>query len=152
MMGKTDRESDEEMALLNAMGKEGLEWDDIHPLKGWRDIPKVTNEVFLFEVSQPFDRDDERRDAFREDLSRFVGLNRSLDPIKIRSREGGNFHYVIDICEAQFDDLRAELMNVSVAASRWVREYFLPLPDVYVSSPDRFNEILMTWMTDPCDQ
>jgi hypothetical protein len=41
-------------------------------------------------------------------------------------------------------------MEVGISASKWIRQYFLDQPDVIVSSRERFEEILLTWLEDPC--
>jgi hypothetical protein len=58
---------------------------------------------------------------------------------------------IIDICDERYGLVRAELMKNAIAASRWIREYFLESPDVTVSSPEYFRSLLEGWMTDPCD-
>lgn len=114
--------------------------------------PVMSNEVFLYEVSQPFDRNRTRAEQYAKDLSQFLGLEQPLEPIVPRTSSGGNFHYAIDICDDKFVDLRAELMNIGRNASKWISTYFMDLPDVTISDPDHFrNDILKSWLTDPCE-
>jgi hypothetical protein len=47
-------------------------------------------------------------------------------------------------------EVRADLMDIATRSSLWLRNYFVPLPDVHVSSPQRFNTLLEAWMIDPC--
>lgn len=153
MLGKTARDK-EEMKLLTGVDGFGSDiggWESLYAWSRWRDIPvPVPNKVFLFEVSQPFDKDERRRDLFRKDIGDYIGLTKPLEPLKVAA-SSKNLHYAIDICDQKFADLRVELMRISVSASTWIRKYFMNLPDVVVSSPDRFEEILMTWLEDPCE-
>jgi len=57
---------------------------------------------------------------------------------------------MIDICEDRYRMLRSELMKNAREASEWIRTYFLVHPDVTVSCPEHFVELLKKWMTDPC--
>jgi hypothetical protein len=111
----------------------------------------MENKIFLFEVSQPFVSTEGRDDIYRQDLSDFLGLDTILDPIEKRTSASPNFHYVIDICEPQFKELRFELLEVGIKASEWIREFFMDHPDVTVSSPDHFRELLLSWSDDPCE-
>jgi len=114
--------------------------------------PLMTNEVFLYEVSQPFDRNETRANQYAQDMSDFIGLKEPLVPIVPRASKGKTFHFAIDVCDDKYVDVRAFLMAISRNASKWISEYFMDLPDVTVSSPEHFrNEILSSWMKDPCD-
>jgi hypothetical protein len=43
-------------------------------------------------------------------------------------------------------------MDIAKPASEWIRTYFMQSPEVVVSSPEFFNELLLEWMEDPCDK
>lgn len=142
---------------LSAMGKTNhLADPDQMKLLGQLDmlqqISPVSNKIFMYEISQPFDRNQSRAATFRKDFSRFIGLNRTLDAPKVRETSSSHEHGAIAICEEQYKQLRAKLMQVSVNASTWIIDYFLPHPDVTVSSPDHFKAILATWLVDPCQE
>ncbi|GKY92868.1 hypothetical protein MPSEU_000256000 [Mayamaea pseudoterrestris] len=111
--------------------------------------PRMENQVFLYDVSQPFDSNVERNDQFRRDLGTFLGLSKPLDRL-LRRRSSSNLHYEIDICDVRFVELRKELVQLGQAASTWLLNYFLPLPDVTVSSPEHMKELIMSWRNDPC--
>jgi len=145
MLGKTDASDPKEQKLLSVLtgGKDKSDYG----LEHYQSMP---NEVFLYDVSQPFDKDEERNERFRRDVQSYLGLSQPLPPLEVRSTSR-NFHYAIDICDPRFAMLRSDIMSVSRAASTWIRTYFLTLPDVHVSSPDYFDEILASWMKDPCD-
>lgn len=113
---------------------------------------RMKNPVFLYEVTQPFDSQDGRDTQYRIDLTNFLGLNETLRPIKSRPpTESRNYHYAIDICDDKFQQLRTELVQVGINASKWIREYFMAHRSVTVSSPGHFRELLLSWATDPCD-
>jgi hypothetical protein len=113
---------------------------------------EIPNKVFLYDVSQLSDKNQTRNAIFRRDLSDFIGLRAPLDPLP-KSNKDHREHKMeaaIDICDDEFVQLRSELVEVGISASKWIREYFLDHPDVMVSSRERFEEILMTWLEDPC--
>jgi len=145
LLGKTDVTDPEEAKLLgsNPAGSTGIQ------------PPRMTNPVYLFEVSQPFDEGEGRDVRYRNDLSNFIGLTTPLAPIHTEEEENRtstNFNYAIDICDDKYRPLREELLEVGSNAAAWIQTYFLPLPDVTVSSPDHFRELLDSWSIDPCDK
>jgi hypothetical protein len=54
-------------------------------------------------------------------------------------------------CDDTYRDLRLRLLQVGKDAAEWIATYFLPHPDVTVSDPKHFRELLGTWSVDPCD-
>jgi hypothetical protein len=106
----------------------------------------------LYDVSQLSDKNQTRNAIFRRDLSDFIGLRAPLDilPESHKDHREHKREAAIDICDDEFVQLRSELMEVGISASKWIREYFLDHLDVVVSSRERFEEILMTWLEDPC--
>jgi hypothetical protein len=57
----------------------------------------------------------------------------------------------IDICESKYDPIRSCIIINSVNASKWVSEYFIDAPGVYVSSTDHnVNTVMKSWQVDPC--
>ena len=136
-LGKTAVSSHDEKGLLKV------------PFQKLTDLPRLPNKVFLYELTQLKDSNSTRADLYRSDLQSYLGLEHPLSPID-ESEARQNKVNVLHICEDKYKDLRAELMRHSQAASLWIRKYFLPHPDVTVSSPEHFQELLKTWMTDPC--
>lgn len=139
MLGKTTPHGDPlESTLLGFLAKNATNFD------------RFPNEVFLYEISQPFDPNRTRAETYSKDLSHFLGLSKPLLPL----RHSPEVHdtKTIDVCDEKFTELREELMKVGKAASEWIQKYFMELPNVTVSSPDHFKEILKTWLVDPCDQ
>jgi hypothetical protein len=115
-------------------------------------FPRAKNPVFLYELNQLHDSNATRTDRYLVDLQHYVGLQHPLSPINDkREKHDELIPGIIDICDVRYRLVRAELMKNAIAASRWVREYFLESPDVTVSSPEYFRSLLEGWMTDPCD-
>jgi len=142
-LGKTPRSAEEEKLLT---------WDTERPK-----LPKIRNPVFLFEINQTQDENQTRADLYRSDLQHFLGLKEGLEPIESPSKKKSSTKRdlacetkCIDICDDTYGSLRAELLKNAVEASMWIRRYFLQSPDVTVSSPEHFNELLEAWMVDPC--
>jgi hypothetical protein len=132
--------------VLDSKEKEMLGWSGDQP-------PLMKHPVFLYEVSQPFDGSNQTRlEQYCQDVSDFIGISPALEPIVPREKPGVNYHYAIDICDDVYADLRADLLEMGGIAAEWIKTYFIPLPDVKVSSPEHFIEMLNTWTTDPCDQ
>jgi hypothetical protein len=60
----------------------------------------------------------------------------------------------IQICDAQYQLLRDELVNVArKTSSVWIRNDFLKSPTMQVSYPDFFRKLLEGWImvVDPCE-
>jgi len=138
MLGKTNVQDPDEEKLLTVISGEVEKYQP------------MSNEVFLYDVSQPFDSVEDRNLQFRLDIQSFLGLSQPLDKLEVRSKSR-NFHYAIDICDDKFVRLRSDIMLISRAASTWIRTYFLKQEGVVVSSPEHFEELLASWMEDPCD-
>ena len=142
LLGKTPRKKKERRLL----------GPHFSPIRG---LETLSNPVLLYDVGQPFDANATRKDQFRLDLSNYVGLARPLNEIPATphtsAEDSRNYHYAIDICDSKFDALRAELVDLGQAASEWIQNYFMKLPDVTVSSPEHFIEGLQTWGIDPCE-
>jgi hypothetical protein len=151
-------------AHLSRLGKTNVTHPDEAALLGDVGRPEqppaaMTNKVFLYESSQPYDLHNGRSARYRWDLETFLGLTEPLEPIPLRGETDGesynytseNFHYDIDICEDKFADLRRQLLEVGTTAAEWILKYFVPHPDVTVSSPDHFEELLLSWSIDPCE-
>lgn len=136
-LGKTAR-SPEELKLLS--------WGNENRLR----LPKMKNPVFLYEINQLHDTNLTRAEIYRTDLKHFLGLKIDLEPMATSASKSSS--KTIDICDPKLRFVRAELMKNARQASTWIRTYFLKSPDVIVSSPTYFNELLALWMTDPCSK
>jgi hypothetical protein len=113
----------------------------------------MPNPIFLYEVSQPFDLNLTKRQIYAKDMTEFLNLSSALPALNTRKGDtsSGNYNFKIDICRPQYKALRQELTHMGNNAADWLRTYFLVLPDVKVSSPERFDELLSTWSLDPCE-
>jgi hypothetical protein len=119
-----------------------------------------TQKVFLFEVTQLNDKDETRSLALREDLQKFLHLKEPIPPfIHFRPGKAHSSEKLksvtkskINICDDRYNELRTELMGLSMNTARWIRKYFVQSKDVVVSSKDHFtNSIMMeSWERDPC--
>jgi len=152
LLGKTNIHDPEEAKLLGDpaqskwLGTPRTENEEIQR------SPPVPNPVFLFEVSQAFDKKGGRDVQYRKDLSKFLGLSTPLQPFLPVSYDSPDYHYAINICDKEFSQIRSDLLEIGTNAAKWIEEYFLVLPDVTVSSPDHFRELIRTWSIDPCDE
>lgn len=111
----------------------------------------LSNEVFLYEISQLYDNNRSRTDRYRKEMSTFLGLDSPLPPLPT-SHRSKNHKYALDICEPKFDELRSSLMKIAKPASQWIRRFFLRSPNVTVSSRAYFEHLVERWMEDPCNR
>jgi hypothetical protein len=111
----------------------------------------MTNKVLLYESSQPYDKNETRASAYWKELSHFIGVSKPFTAPK-RATSSRNKGFAIDICDDKFVELRAELIDIGMAASAWIQMYFITHPDVTISSPEYFKEMLDSWKEDPCEQ
>jgi hypothetical protein len=91
---------------------------------------------------------------FSIDLQHFLKLELPLPDMKSQQRANVGashpFPETINICDAQFDDIRNELLQYGKESSRWISEKFIESKDVTVSDKTFFIETLRTWGDDPC--
>lgn len=133
------------------------EWDHLlkdHPVRS-------PNPIFLFDTDQLGDTDPVRLATFRRDVQTFLGLSMPLLEEHPHYSPGKKLNATtqaernelkLDICQEQHAPLRQELLTASQHAAFWIRTYFLKAPDVFVSSPDFFDQIMDSYMRDPCDK
>jgi hypothetical protein len=142
MLGKTNPRTDPLEANIL-----GIENDARH-----RTHFRMSNKVFLYDVSQPFGKNKTQSSLFLRDLSDFIGLSTPVDIPKTMQAHSPNAGFAIDICDDKFHNLRIELIENGKAAAYWIQTYFMINPDVTVSSPECFQTLLSTWSKDPCKQ
>jgi hypothetical protein len=124
----------------------------------------VTNPAFVFEVSQLSDPNATRNAMFRDDFRLFLGLTGPFPEAPWFTPEsklvgGGRIGNVrkknrmIDICDAQHDPVRRELMRHSRATATWVRDFLLKeaVDRIVISSREYVNELMEAYLQDPCD-
>ena len=130
------------------------EWDHL-----WKDRPQRSpNPVFLYATEQLGDTNSTRVAIFRRHVQEFLGLTVPLDdhPHYSPGKELNDTLQAernklkIDICSEEHEDVRRQLLDIGKHATFWLRKYFIHAPDVVVSSPSHFLEILDSYNKDPC--
>lgn len=117
------------------------------------------NLVFVVEISQLQDKDVQRKNQLKEDLQHFLDLDEPLpDNPKVvpgmkwpAESQATRDKRKMDICEDQYIPLRAELMRTSKQTATWILESFVKSDDVFLSSPEFFEQAILKWMEDPCE-
>ena len=170
LMGKTSMSSEEELSLFLPEPPRRRPYHDTVP-----------NEIFLYEITQLYSKASRYRNDLAEYLglknclspiirapkgsnstnttnttalgnsTEWAGTGNSTSATGTDSaaiKVGGRR---MNICDEKYKPLRDELIRNGSAASKWIRTYFLGHPDVTVSSPAYFRELLLTWLEDPCD-
>lgn len=124
------------------------------------DIYNLSNPLFLYEVGQLADKNATRQYKFWEDVADYIGYP-GIIPKQIKVRPGRTFddakrqelmgELKIDICDDEYDRLRAVLLPHAWQISVWVQEYLLERGrDVHVSSKSYLKELLESYKYDPC--
>jgi DNA polymerase III delta prime subunit len=146
--------------FLNNLGKTAN--DTILPFVDSRyrkaiNVIQTKRKVFLYEVSQLSDRDEDRSLQLRQDLQRFLNLRQPIRPF-IWFKPGKNHteesvkqvveRDKIDICKHV--KVKEELMKHAIQVSTWITKYFIDAEDVVVSSKDFLRARLDSWSIDPC--
>jgi hypothetical protein len=146
-LGKTALSDPEEMKLLEPFTPEQMDLVK---------QPKLPNSVFFLDTSQLGDKNQTRSDMFRADLQQFLGLEEELSPVlhirpsNKKTKKPANITRM-DICDAEYNPVRSEMLRISRNASLWFRNYFLHSEEVFVSNRGYVEEILESWMVDPCE-
>jgi hypothetical protein len=118
----------------------------------------LPNDVFLFDVAQLGEKDEGRKKAFRSSIQDFLGLTVDLPDIAhvipgiewAPSIQNVRDSLKIDICDRQYIPVRRELMYHSRNTAEWIRTTFLDLPGVHVANRLHFEEIMESYLRDPC--
>jgi hypothetical protein len=141
---------------LMQLGKTNMSVADFTELKGRPYLAVKPNyfKIFLYTISQMEDELAERKENFRDQMRKFLGLKKPL-PVIARANKnmfvGKKAHKeTIDICESKYDDLRALLVEQGKETQRWIRDEFIQSPDVVVGNKDHFLAMIDTWSHDPC--
>jgi hypothetical protein len=146
--------------FLNNLGK--TENDTILPYvdptfhKAINVIP-TKRKVFLYEISQLSDKDENRSLQLRQDLQSFLHLNQPIPPFiwfkPGRQHSDESIRQAvemrkIDICKHV--QMKEELMKHAIQASQWIIKHFIDAEGVVVSSKDFLRATLEDWKIDPC--
>lgn len=113
------------------------------------DRAPIRNHIFLYEVRQLENDNQSRLAAFLNDMQQFVGLETPF-PVPTKQQQFRYSKDMFNICEDKYMDLRKSLLKIGKNASAWIRTYFLKAPDVTISTPAYFEELLGQWEVDPC--
>lgn len=136
LLGKTPQTDPEELNLLSPT-----------PKSRQPPTPTLKNHIFLYEISQMHDPNEQ----FRQDLQAYLGLKQPITPLNEPKESHGDRQLgEIDICEERYEDLRNELMKIARNSSLWIRSYFLKSPHVHTSNQTEFESLLERWDEDPC--
>ena len=131
-----------------------------HQLKKLTDMNKsvqsISSRIFIYDIEQLADSDDERAANFRSDMQNFLELSEPLNPfphenVNMRKKEHNHSEY-IDICHSTHDALRKLLLTQAKETEKWIKEEFIPSPDVIVGGKDYFLEIVSRWSIDYCHE
>ena len=128
--------------------------------------PPAPHSVFLYDQNQIDGRKaPEIAETFRRDMSSYLGVSPMLPSLQQATqlsyenttesaqetqRRTIMESKLINICNSEFDDMRNELVKVGSDAADWILNYYMPLPNVYVSSPEYFRQVLQEYKSDPC--
>jgi hypothetical protein len=111
--------------------------------------------VFLYTTDQLEDVDEDRSAGFRHELGEYLGLSEPIAPFgheNVNHQIGDEGHSeTIDICDAQYADIRYQLVEQGKKTADWIRSKFMHSKDVYVANPEHFSTALESWSVDPCE-
>lgn len=139
-LGKTSMSTTDEMQYFLSSEKKPENLTVISQMK-----------VFVYDIAQVEDKDEERSQLFMDDMQTFLQMTEPFKPMGQKSG-GKTKQSRIDICEQKYDHLREALLDIGVNASRWIRRFFVPAEGVTVSSPKFFEQSLAKWEIDPCEE
>jgi len=117
-------------------------------------IFRTRNKVFLMELRQ-LDANMDASKYLARDLKDFLGLKHDLEPLKdhraakVYENKKAAKH-LINICDDEHAEVRLILIQIGKNSAQWITKYFLQSQDVFVSSRDKFVELLEDWQLDPC--
>jgi len=148
--------------FLQSLGKTAMTPEDFANLvaltdAGYELAIKPNNfTIFLYTVDQLEDEDETRSAILLQELQSFLGLSTPLLPFGHENKnhialEASAPPETIDICEAQYAEIRRVLLENGIQTAQWLREKFLHSPDVFVSQNNHFISTLADWGMDPCD-
>ncbi len=146
-----------EIALM-LLGKVNLDSDDLKLLRTFKRVKNVlapnSFKIFLYDIDQLSDANEERSRVFRKELQDFLNLKQPIGTIprsNINHFTHENKHpETIDICEAKYNGLRVELMKNGQLSNEWIKSKFVHSEDVVVGGKEHFLELIDRWSKDPC--
>mmetsp|Transcript_19705 Transcript_19705/g.37347 ORF Transcript_19705/g.37347 Transcript_19705/m.37347 type:complete len:418 (-) Transcript_19705:118-1371(-) len=156
-MGRTAMSTQEETNLLRRYDVDTLQAMPFEPFPIL--VPHLPHQIFLYDPDQMNGaKFPDVAEQFRQDLSVYLELRTPLSSLAVAQanthaeRENATVAAALmDICDSKFKPLREELILIGRDAARWITEFFLPLENVHVSSPDFFRRTLEGYEVDPCE-
>jgi len=152
--------------FLQQMGKTTMtpeDFDEMAHQKYDLAVKPTDFTVFLYTVDQLEDTDESRSLNVRTVMQEYLELNTPINPF---GHENKNHHtsdaaepdreltanekQVISICDPQWADVRAKLIEQGARTAQWIADEFMNSPAVIVANPEHFKETLQSWGTDPC--
>ena len=139
-----------------------------------RTAASKNRKLFLFEIGQLSVTNQDEADRFVADLTSFLVKTKesgnssycndrsclSLPRLKEHVKKhniGKNakveevIRNVIDICDARYDSLRKELVEISKQASTWITQHLMKSHNVVVANRATFVMLMRNWERDPCN-
>jgi hypothetical protein len=122
---------------------------------GGANIPndQVRNPIFLYEQTEL------KQEYVWEDLANYLGIPQVKHDRYVSSHGRNATKWKpnrMDICLPEYDDFRKLMMPIAHEMSIWFCDYFIQVakdpsrPDVVVSRPDRFCQVVRNYTNDPC--
>ena len=141
-------ESEEEVSLLF-----GLRYSNAtigHQKQNQRElsqiIPDQSNPVFLYEIRQI--HNSITAQEFSIDIQQYIQINEALPKISSYTQSKTR---AINICDSQHENVRRVLVEHGRDATDWIKQYFAKSPNVIISAPELFFDLLEDWRSDPCE-
>jgi hypothetical protein len=119
---------------------------------GGANIPndQVRNPIFLYEQTEL------KQEYVWKDLANYLGIPEVKHDRYVSSHGQNATPNRLDICLPEYDDFRKLMMPIAHEMSIWFCDYFIKVaedpsrPDVVVSRPDRFCQLVRNYTKDPC--
>jgi len=141
-----------ELSLMQ-LGKWDLSPTDIKELAAnGNEIISTPYPVFLYDVDQMADPDDDRAASFRQDLSDFLDLKETFQAVPHgNDHHDSNFKDKIDICDSHYDGLRHHIVSHGKETADWLTRKLDIKSDVVIGGKDHFRDLIQKWGEDPCE-
>jgi hypothetical protein len=144
---------------LSRMGYTPMDTEDELSLLGHHQM-RIFNfsqtSLFLTDLTQMDGQNTTVSDGLIRDMERFLDLEEyalpNIEPYHppsytwTKDRLEGS----IDICDDDYADIRAHLLETGRKAGEWIEHYFLESPHVIVSDRSDFIRRIRHWTVDPC--
>lgn len=143
-MGLTEMDSHEEIALLVG-SRYANKTNEVSRVASQKHSIKLSNPVFIYEVRQIHDTISSKQ--LSRDIQQYIQVEDRLPEIVSYSQ---NKKRTIHICNEEHDMVRKLLVEHGRDAADWIQKYFVHSPNIFVSAPESFLNLLNDWRSDPC--